>query len=63
MLLIESVEGLSGFLSIVAGSYYCAAAAPSGMLASLNGILASAVFGAGSVTSFFNLFALNSYFY
>lgn len=46
--MVESVEGLCGFLSIVAGSYYCAEAAPPGMLASLNGILASAVFGAGT---------------
>lgn len=47
ILLIESMDGLSGFLSLVAGNYYCSLAAPSGMLASLNGILAAAVFGAG----------------
>ena len=47
ILLIESMDGLSGFLSLVAGNYYCSLAAPPGMLASLNGILAAAVFGAG----------------
>jgi len=41
------LDGLSGFLSLVAGNYYCSVAAPPGMLASLNGILAAAVFGAG----------------
>lgn len=47
MLGVESVDGLSGFLPMVAGSYFCAEAAPPGMLASLNGLLAGAVFGAG----------------
>ena len=39
MLAVESVDGLSGFLPMVAGSYFCAEAAPTGMLASLNGYL------------------------
>lgn len=43
----EFFEGFSGFLSVTAGSYYCASAAPPGMLASLNGILTGAVFGLG----------------
>ncbi|EFX79171.1 hypothetical protein DAPPUDRAFT_319820 [Daphnia pulex] len=43
----ESLEGFSGFLGIVTGSYYCAAAAPPGMLASLNGIFSAAAFGLG----------------
>jgi len=47
LLASEFFEGFSGFLSIVAGSYYCASAAPPGMLASLNGILTGAIFGAG----------------
>jgi len=47
ILLIESFDGLSGFLSIVAGNYYCSIASPPGMLASLNSILSAAVFGAG----------------
>lgn len=47
LLVSEFFEGFSGFLSIVAGAYYCASAAPPGMLASLNGILTGAIFGAG----------------
>ena len=50
MLAVESVDGLSGFLPMVAGSYFCAEAAPIGMLASLNGLLAGAVFGAGDIS-------------
>jgi len=46
-LLSEFFEGFSGFLSVVAGSYYCASAAPPSMLASLSGILSGAIFGAG----------------
>ena len=31
----ESLDGFSGFLSFTTGSYFCAAAAPPGMLASV----------------------------
>jgi hypothetical protein len=40
----ESLEGFSGFLGIVTGSYYCAAAAPPGMLASVRKIINSSGF-------------------
>ena len=43
------MEGVSGFLAIVAGSYFCAAASPPGMLASMNGILSASIFGAGLI--------------
>jgi hypothetical protein len=44
---METLEGVSGFLAIVAGSYFCAAASPPAMLASMNGILSASIFGAG----------------
>ncbi|XP_046440928.1 uncharacterized protein LOC124191923 [Daphnia pulex] len=47
ILINESLEGTSGFLSVVAGNYFCGVAAPPGMVASLNGLLSAAVFGAG----------------
>ncbi|KAK4002760.1 major facilitator superfamily domain-containing protein 6-A [Daphnia magna] len=47
LIVTESLEGFCGFLGITTGSYFCAAAAPPGMLASLNGILAAATFGLG----------------
>lgn len=47
MAVIEVADGLCGFTATVAGSYYCAAEAPPGMLASLNGIVVAVVFGAG----------------
>ena len=50
ILFIESIDGFSNFLTYLAGSYFCAAAAPPGMLGSLNGILSAAVFGAGKST-------------
>ncbi|XP_059350646.1 major facilitator superfamily domain-containing protein 6-A-like [Daphnia carinata] len=47
LIVTESLEGFCGFLGITTGSYFCAAAAPPGMLASLNGILAAATMGLG----------------
>ncbi|KAI9562166.1 hypothetical protein GHT06_013131 [Daphnia sinensis] len=47
LIVTESLEGFCGFLGITTGSYFCAAAAPPGMLASLNGILAAAALGLG----------------
>lgn len=52
ILLTEAIDGLSGFLALVAGNFYCSdMCAPgmptAGMLASLNGILFAANFGAG----------------
>ena len=48
MVAIELLDGFCGFSAVVAGSYYCAAEAPPGMLASLNGIAVAATFGAGN---------------
>ena len=50
VLAVESVDGLCGFLPYVAGSYFCATAAPAGMMASLNGMLSAAFYGAGEST-------------
>lgn len=47
ILMTESLDGLAGFLGIVTGNYFCAKAAPPGMLASLTGLLGAAVYGAG----------------
>lgn len=49
ILLIESFDGFCGFLGIIAGNFYCASAAPPGMLASMNGLLYAAIFGVGTV--------------
>ena len=49
MTALELVDGLCGFFALLAGSYFCAAAAPSGMMASFNGILSAAFFGAGNL--------------
>jgi hypothetical protein len=51
VLAVESVDGLCGFLPYVAGSYFCATAAPAGMMASLNGMLSAAFYGAGESTN------------
>ena len=48
LLLTELLEGFSGFTAIIAGSYYCAAESPPGMLGSVNGIMFAAIFGAGT---------------
>ena len=48
MTVMEVADGFCGFLAVVAASYYCAAEAPPGMLASLNGVVMATVFGAGS---------------
>lgn len=48
LLATEFFEGSSGFISFVAGSYYCISVSPPGMLASLNGIVYAAVFGLGT---------------
>jgi len=45
--LVESFDGLCGFLGLLAGNIYCAENAPPGMLASFSGIFYSAVFGIG----------------
>ena len=47
LLLTEIVDGFCGFTAMIAGSYYAAAEAPPGMLASFNGILFAAVLAAG----------------
>ena len=47
LVISELLDGLCGFSVVVAGSYYCAAEAPPGMLASLNGIVVAAMYGAG----------------
>ena len=47
MTVLELVDGFCGFSAVVAGTYYCAVDAPPGMLASLNGIVIAATFGAG----------------
>lgn len=47
LLATEFFEGFSGYISFVAGSYYCVSVSPPGMLASLNGIVYAAVFGLG----------------
>jgi len=44
----EIFDGVGGFLAIVAGNYFCVACSPPGMLASLNGVIFAAVFGAGN---------------
>lgn len=54
----EALDGVTGFLAIVAGSYFCSAAAPAGMLASLNGILTAAIFGIGWQQMFYSCFLL-----
>lgn len=46
---MELLDGACGFLGIVSGNYYCGAAAPAGMLASMNGLLTAVVFGAGQM--------------
>jgi hypothetical protein len=56
VLVIESVDGFCNFLSYLAGSYFCVAAAPPGMLGSLNGLLSAAILGAGEVHRQFNQF-------
>ena len=48
LLLTELLDGFSGYTAIIAGSYYCAAEAPPGMLASFNGIVFAAIFGLGT---------------
>jgi len=50
LLATEFFEGFSGYVSFVAGSYYCTSVSPPGMLASLNGIVYAAVFGLGTET-------------
>jgi len=47
LLATEFFEGFCGYMSFVAGSYYCVSVSPPGMLASLNGIVYAAVFGLG----------------
>ena len=47
LLLTELVDGCCGFTAMIAGSYYAAAEAPPGMLASFNGILAAATASVG----------------
>jgi len=47
LLLTEIVDGFCGFTAMIAGSYYAAAEAPPGMLASFNGILFAAILAAG----------------
>ena len=48
LLATEFFEGFCGYMSFVAGSYYCVSVSPPGMLASLNGIVYAAVFGLGT---------------
>lgn len=44
------MDGLSGFLALVAGNYFCAnAAGPGGPLATFSALLFSANFGAGTI--------------
>jgi len=47
LLLTEIIDGFSGFTAMIAGSYYAAAEAPPGMLASFNGILFAAILAVG----------------
>lgn len=49
MLATELLDGFSGFLGATTGCYFCANAAPPGMLASLNGLLAASTHGIGNV--------------
>lgn len=48
LLLIELTDGCCGFTAMIAGSYYAAAEAPPGMLASFNGIISAAMLAAGA---------------
>ena len=48
LLLTEIIDGFSGFTAMIAGSYYAAAEAPPGMLASFNGILFAAILAVGA---------------
>jgi len=50
MVALELLDGFCGFSAIVAGSYYCSAEAPPGMLASLNGLIVASTFGAGATS-------------
>ena len=54
LLATEFFEGFSGYLPIVAGSYYCAAESPPGMLAALNGIVYGAIYGIGIINGRFS---------
>lgn len=58
ILVNELLDGVSGFLGIVAGNYFSAEAAPDGMLASMNGVLTAAVYGAGSKSFAIDFYAL-----
>ena len=48
LLLTEIIDGFCGFTAMIAGSYYAAAEAPPGMLASFNGVLFAAILATGT---------------
>ena len=49
MLATEIFDSCCSYLAILAGTYYCAADAPEGMLASLIAIISAAIYGAGTL--------------
>ena len=49
MLATEIFDSCCSYLALLAGTYYCAADAPEGMLASLSAMITAAVFGAGTL--------------
>ena len=49
MLATEIFDSCCSYLAILAGTYYCGADAPEGMLASLIAIISAAIYGAGTL--------------